>query len=146
MPFAARRGGGRFAPKRSYALRRRCRRSKAPPHGQRLRLRFRLRPRFQDHVERGGGRLAKPGETAGSDDISSPSLGYRIISATSGGTSGLREPEWPRTPGAIVQDGGLTWQCYDNRLGLEMIRVTIRFRDPASGSPRQVTLVHSFVE
>ena len=83
---------------------------------------------------------------AGSDDILSPSLGYRVIFAPGGATSGAREPEWPRAPGAIVQDGGLTWQCYDNRLGLEMIRVTIRFRDQASGRPRQVTLVHSFVE
>lgn len=63
-----------------------------------------------------------------------------------GNLPGSKEPEWPRTPGAIVQDGGITWECVDNRIGLEAIRVTIRFSDPRSRTPRQVTLVHSFVE
>ena len=79
----------------------------------------------------------------GSDDNTSPSFAYRVIS---GGTSGAREPTWPRRPGAIVQDGGVTWQSFDNRVGLEQIRITIRFRDPGSGQKRQVTLIHSFVE
>lgn len=31
--------------------------------------------------------------------------------ATTGGRSGAREPVWPRTVGATVQDGGITWTC-----------------------------------
>lgn len=59
---------------------------------------------------------------------------------------GSKEPEWPRTPGAIVQDGGITWECIDNRIGLRAIRITIRYIDQRSNIPRQVSLVHSFVE
>jgi hypothetical protein len=62
------------------------------------------------------------------------------------GVTGLREPDWPREPGKTVRDGGVIWQCFDNRVGLQMIRITIRYRDIGSGLPRQVTLIHSFVE
>jgi len=64
-----------------------------------------------------------------------------------GMTNETREPEWPREPGTTVVDGeGVIWQCFDNRVGLQMIRVTVRYRDQASGAPRQVSIIHSFVE
>jgi prepilin-type N-terminal cleavage/methylation domain-containing protein len=78
------------------------------------------------------------------------------------GLTGVSEPEWPREPGATVvervfidTDGdsvpdsyrdGVIWQCFDNRIGLQMIRITVRYRDVKSGLPRQMSLVHSFVE
>jgi hypothetical protein len=81
--------------------------------------------------------------TSGDDD----SYYYRVIYPTSGsGSVGSRAPEWPREPGATVVDGGVIWQCYDNRIGLQAVRITIRFRDPGNGSPRQVSVIHSFVE
>ena len=66
--------------------------------------------------------------------------------STLDGPTGDRQPEWPREPGATVVDGGVIWQCFDNRIGLQAVRVTIRFRDPKIDSPRQVSIVHSFVE
>lgn len=71
------------------------------------------------------------------------SIGYVALSS---GNTGARVPEWSREPGSIVRDNGVIWQCFDNRLGLEKIRITIRFRDPGTAQPRQVTVVHSFVE
>lgn len=82
----------------------------------------------------------------GSDD-GSLAVGYRVIQvATGGNTTGAKQPDWPRVPGAIIDDGNVRWQCFDNRIGLERIRVTARYRDPSSGHTRQVTLIHSFVE
>jgi len=75
--------------------------------------------------------------------LTNASIGYVVVDA---GTPGAREPEWPREPGALVQDGGVTWKCFDNRVGLEKIRITIRFRDPGTGQARQVSLVHAFTE
>ncbi|REJ72908.1 MAG: hypothetical protein DWQ34_18005 [Planctomycetota bacterium] len=77
--------------------------------------------------------------------LSPPNFSYGYI-VVNGGTSGGKEPEWPREPGAIVRDGDVVWQCFDNRIGLEQIRITVRFRDPGSDQHRQVTLIHSFVE
>ncbi|MCA9046243.1 MAG: hypothetical protein KDA69_18085, partial [Planctomycetaceae bacterium] len=59
--------------------------------------------------------------------------------------------EWPRQHGAIVRENANTaqevvWQCFDNRVGLETIRITIRYRDIRSKIERQLTLYHSFVE
>lgn len=73
----------------------------------------------------------------------SRSLLYKRIS---GGTTGTVQPELPPVPGTIVQDGGVRWQCVDNRVGIKAIQITIRFRDTTSNIPRQLTLVHSFVE
>lgn len=76
---------------------------------------------------------------------SAPTASLRAIALTSG-TTGAKEPEWPLTPGATVQDGSVTWQIQDNRTGLRAIKITIRYTDQRSNLPRQVTLVHSFVE
>lgn len=56
------------------------------------------------------------------------------------------EPQWSVVPGTQIQDGTVTWEAFDNRVGLESIRITIRTRDTATGNPRQITLIHSFVE
>ncbi|MEZ5940842.1 MAG: prepilin-type N-terminal cleavage/methylation domain-containing protein [Planctomycetaceae bacterium] len=73
---------------------------------------------------------------------------YRCVQ---GGIAGSKQPEWPRQHGAIVRENANTaqevvWQCYDNRVGLEAIRITIRYRDIRSKLERQLTLYHSFVE
>ncbi|MEZ6057751.1 MAG: hypothetical protein R3C01_13710 [Planctomycetaceae bacterium] len=62
------------------------------------------------------------------------------------GTSGTDPPSWPGVVGAFVADGGAKWLAIDNRVGIKMIQVTIRYRDLATDQPRQVTIVHSFLE
>jgi len=74
-----------------------------------------------------------------------PNGSFRAVCVTSG-TTGAVAPEWPPTPGAIVQDGTARWQIQDNRIGLKAIRITVRYRDVSSNLPRQLTIVHSFVE
>ncbi len=77
---------------------------------------------------------------------------YRCVSVGSaGGFTGTKTPEWPRQHGAIVRERAGTvneviWQCNDNRIGLEAIRITIRYQDPGSKLERQLTIYHSFVE
>lgn len=61
------------------------------------------------------------------------------------GSSGTASPIWPVTPGARVSDGGVTWEAFDNRVGLQKIQITIRFRDSIDGLPRQISIVHSFI-
>ena len=59
---------------------------------------------------------------------------------------GLQQPRWPTVPGERVRDGELVWEAFDNRIGLKKMRIIIRYNDAQSGNPRQVTLVHSFVD
>lgn len=84
----------------------------------------------------------------------SNSLYYEVEETGSGGT---RYPEFAPIPGTRVADGPVTlnammmpeqkiWKCVDNRTGVKAIQITIRFRDTTSNIPRQLTLVHSFVE
>ncbi|MCA8996776.1 MAG: type II secretion system protein [Planctomycetaceae bacterium] len=75
----------------------------------------------------------------------SQALVFALVSDDGTG-KGPIEPEWPLTPGAQVRDGGIVWECVDNRIGLKSIRIIIRYRDVGSHLPRQVTIVHSFVE
>lgn len=75
---------------------------------------------------------------------SNQSLVYRKIS--DGGTTGTIQPEFPPVVGSIVRDNTVVWECVDNRIPLQAIRISIRFRDTRSNQPRQVTIVHSFVE
>lgn len=74
---------------------------------------------------------------------SSGSMIYRLIR---NGTTGDHRPELPPIPGTIVEDNGAAWECVDNRVPLKGISITIRFLDQGSRLPRQVTVVHSFVE
>ncbi|WP_437225255.1 PilW family protein [Planctomicrobium sp. SH661] len=69
---------------------------------------------------------------------------YKVIENT--GVTGTNPPNWDYIPGSIETDGGITWQCVDNRIGLKAIQITIRYRDPSKQLPKQITLVHSFVE
>ena len=48
--------------------------------------------------------------------------------------------------GTIVVDGTVGWEAFDNRIGLEKIKITVRYSDVTSGTSRQVTIIHSFVE
>ncbi len=59
-------------------------------------------------------------------------------------SSGTTAPEWPQVPGLRVTDGGVTWEAFDNRTGLQKIRITIRVRDPREQLPRQFSIIHSF--
>ncbi len=62
-------------------------------------------------------------------------------------TLGTNAPSFPMTPGdVVVDDTGVCWECFDNRLGLTLMRITVRFTDPGSQTLRQVTIDHSFVE
>lgn len=79
----------------------------------------------------------------GSIPVASNSL---IYVATSGGITGYSMPAFPPTPGNIVKDGTVVWRCTENRIGLRGIRITVRYKDVHSNLPRQVSIVHSFVE
>lgn len=70
--------------------------------------------------------------------VMSPFVGYRAITA---GTTGMTQPAWG---GQTVNDNGVVWERFENELGLEAIKITIRFRDVQSTQPRQLTIVHSF--
>jgi hypothetical protein len=59
---------------------------------------------------------------------------------------GVKEPTWPRTAGAQVTDGDLTWQAVDNRRPLRAIQITLRFLDASTGQLRTLTLQHSLVD
>lgn len=83
------------------------------------------------------------------------SAGYRMKGSTrpappnpqtQGTTNTAREPVWARIFGNEVQDGQVIWECFDNRIGLMGLRVTIRFVDPGSGQIRQLTVDHSFLD
>lgn len=80
------------------------------------------------------------------DAANNQSIGYVVTNADGVRQTGAREPEWPREPGALIRDGQIIWQCFDNRIGLEKIRITIRFRDTGTGQARQVSLIHAFTE
>lgn len=86
-----------------------------------------------------------------------PSLYYQAIR---GGARGLGPPpNLPAIPGYVViepdydPDGmpdsgdeidGVIWKCFDNRIGLRAMRITIRYVDQKSRLPKQVTILHSF--
>jgi len=61
-------------------------------------------------------------------------------------TTGTSEPAWIHKPGEPTLDNGVVWICVDNRIGLKAIQIIIRYRDPGKDLPKQITLVHSFVE
>lgn len=59
---------------------------------------------------------------------------------------GVTPPSWPRTPGATVDDGELTWQAVDNRKPLKAIQITVRFVDPTTAQMRTLTIQHGLVD
>jgi hypothetical protein len=88
----------------------------------------------------GGDVVFRPGD-------STYSIAYRCVVP---GTSSSLTPEgelqfqWPSFPGQRVSDGGVIWEAFDNRVGLQKIRITVRLRDSIEGLPRQFSIVHSF--
>ncbi len=64
------------------------------------------------------------------------------------GSSGNVAPAWPTVPGQRVTEGNpgnqVTWEAFDNRIGLQKIRITVRVRDPKEDLPRQFSIIHSF--
>ena len=83
-------------------------------------------------------------EAIGSDD--NLSYAYVVIQSGTSDPSAANEPNWSNDPGLIFDDGSVRWRCFDNRVGLEQIRITVRYRDVSTGQTRQVTLVHSMVD
>ncbi|MCA9110494.1 MAG: prepilin-type N-terminal cleavage/methylation domain-containing protein [Planctomycetaceae bacterium] len=73
------------------------------------------------------------------------SLFYEAVIA---GTSGASPPGWPTVASTISSftDGSVEWIAVNNTIGLQAMRITIRFLDPSSQQMRQVSLVHSFIE
>ncbi|WP_437186339.1 PulJ/GspJ family protein [Planctomicrobium sp. SH668] len=76
---------------------------------------------------------------------------YQVVeqrnTMTYGGLPGNGEPsQWDLPYNESFEDGDLTWKVIDNRIGLRAIQITIRYRDPAKGLSKQLTLIHSFVE
>lgn len=47
--------------------------------------------------------------------------------------------------GTTNPPGTSDWQAIDNRIGLQKIRITIRYRDSIENLPRQISIIHSFV-
>lgn len=84
----------------------------------------------------------RPSGTTCSDD-NTYSIAYRCLNTTSA-TSGKTAPDFPSNPGQQVKDGDITWEAFDNRVGLQKIRITVRLRDPIEGVPRQFSIVHTF--
>ncbi len=76
------------------------------------------------------------------------SIVYMVVKE---GVRGSTMPTFTGEIGDLVYEdndpvNGAGWKCIDNRIGLKSIRITIRFRDVGKDLPRQVTVVHSFVE
>lgn len=84
--------------------------------------------------------------------LSTSLIGYRLYQIIDGiiGDEVTDEPTWGADfvtdVSADPPTMGVVWQRFDNRLGLEALRITVRYRDVQSNQPRQVTIVHSFVE
>lgn len=68
-------------------------------------------------------------------------LGYLC---TTGGMTGSTSPNWPTAFNRTISDGEVVWQSIDNRVGVMLLQITIRYRDPASNLSRQLTIQHSF--
>jgi hypothetical protein len=76
----------------------------------------------------------------------SNSIAYRCIIGGTQGATDEDEPEWPKTPGVEFTDNEVLWRSFDDRIGLKMIRITIRYVDGQTGGLKQLTTYHSFVE
>jgi hypothetical protein len=92
---------------------------------------------------------------AGSDDDTPgiqkqyDGLYYEAIAEATGsltGTSGTTRPVFLKRYGHRLVDNGILWQCFDNRVGVTLIQITIRYRDPDSNLSRQVTIQHSLTD
>jgi prepilin-type N-terminal cleavage/methylation domain-containing protein len=63
-------------------------------------------------------------------------------------TSGLAadRPAFRKRYGEKLYDGNIVWECFDNRVGVPLIQITIRYRDPKSNLSRQLTIRHSLTD
>jgi Type II secretory pathway, pseudopilin PulG len=95
-----------------------------------------------------GDRIRHPDLTDGSNYSNSWYL--EVVRTTTGKNPGRSSDPDGALLGGIVpgeerQDNELVWRCFENRIGLRAIRITIRYIDQQTRIPRQVTVVHSFV-
>lgn len=115
-------------------------------------LMYRLNSAGPVNPVRGADEWADSNSYAAGDVVFRPddltfSIAYRcVVSGTSSSLTpdGEQQFQWPSIPGQRVTDGGVTWEAFDNRVGLQKIRITVRLRDPIEGLPRQFSIVHSF--
>jgi len=73
----------------------------------------------------------RPNEVYDASEFVRPTRGNGFSFVSNGGTSGSREPVWPKTLGATVIDGSVTWTCMvaaDN--GLNPISAPTAVPDP----------------
>jgi hypothetical protein len=72
-------------------------------------------------------------------------IAYRCVSTTTGATSGqsLTAPSVPswQSPGLRFTDNELIWEGFNNFNPLRSVRLTIRFLEPNSETPKQLTLI-----
>jgi prepilin-type N-terminal cleavage/methylation domain-containing protein len=66
--------------------------------------------------------------------------------ATTAGTTDATPPSFRKAYDETVTDGEVVWKSFDNRAGVPLIQITIRYRDPASNLSRQLTIQHSFTD
>lgn len=64
----------------------------------------------------------------------------RIDGTVGSGNSGATIPGW-QSPGLSFADGELLWDAFDNTSPLRSVRITIRFIEPHSETPKQLSLI-----
>jgi len=71
-------------------------------------------------------------------------IAYRCLGSVSGGLSGTSSlsivPPW-QSPGLRFTDNDLIWEGFNNFQPLKSVRLTIRFIEPNSEQPKQLTLI-----
>ena len=75
----------------------------------------------------------------GVTDATEPSWSTNPIS----GVTQFKEDDYPFDTNG---ENEVVWEAVENRVGLEVIRFTIRYRDQSTGQERQLTIVHSFAD
>ena len=74
-------------------------------------------------------------------------VAYRCVGATNGAASGNSLPAVPpavpgwQSPGLRFVDNELIWEGFSNISPLRSVRLTIRFTEPTSETPKQLTLI-----
>ena len=102
----------------------------------------------------GNGFIDLPGDTVSTDLNNNGSLDFmedRVLplnGTIDWGFSDTSAPLWPTLPGLRVTENtalsSVTWEAFDNRVGIQKIRITVRVRDSIEGLPRQFSVIHSF--
>lgn len=76
---------------------------------------------------------------------------YEAVDIAGGGVSGTTSvaadaPSFRKRYGERITDNEVVWQAFDNRVGVPLVQITIRYRDPASNLSRQLTIQHSLTD